>query len=148
MKQTFLTTCLLATMFISCDSYNGATAEIPSVVINSLQSQFPDAKDLEWETNQDGFEAEFDIKKIEYTVFLTPDGNLTKFKYDTKLSQLPAAIIKTIESNYDKNSIDDIEVLKIGENTYYQIEFDGNVMDKEIVFNSNGEVNQTIKYLD
>jgi len=148
MKRIILMSTMLAGIFISCDTDDSPNVDTPSVVLNAFQSEFPNAKDIEWDENKDGFEVEFEIEKIEHTAVLSSEGNITRYKYDILHSELPKLVNQTIESNYDHNKLDDIEILKIDDETYYQVEFEGNFMDEKIVFNTTGEVNSEIEYLD
>lgn len=141
-------TAIIAGTFISCDNGDSPNVETPSVVLNTFQSEFPEAMDVEWEEINDEYEVEFEIKNIDHTAILSRDGNLIKYKYDILLSELPVPVKNTINTNYDLNEIDDTEILRIDGATYYQVEFEKNLLDNKVVFNATGEVNSEIKYLD
>lgn len=148
MKRIILMTAILAGMFISCDDDDSPNVKTPSVVLNTFQSEFPEATDIEWEEFKDDYEVEFEIENIDHTAILSSDGNLIKYKYDILLSELPETVNQTISSNYDSTKIDDTEILKIDGYTYYQIEFEKNLMDDQVIFNATGEINSEIEYLD
>lgn len=148
MKRIIIMTAILAGVFISCDNDDSPNVKTPSVVLNTFRSEFPDATDVEWEEFKDDFEVEFEIEKIDHTAILSSDGNLIKYKYDILLSELPEPVSQSIDTNYDRNKIDDTEILKIGNTSYYQIEFDNNLIDDQVIFNASGGINSVIEYLD
>ncbi len=148
MKRIILMTAILAGMFISCDNDDSPNVETPSVVLNTFQSEFPDATDVEWEKFQEDFEVEFEIENNDHTAILTSEGNLRKYKYDILISELPGPVTATIKTNYESNKIDDTEILIIDGVTYYQVEFEKTLMDEQVVFNATGEMNPDIEYLD
>lgn len=141
-------TAILAGTSISCDNDDSPNVETPSVVLNTFQSEFPEAMDVEWEEINDEYEVEFEIENIDHTAILSSNGNLIKYKYDILLSELPEPVNNTINASYDLNEIDDTKILKIDGETYYQVEFEKNLMDDKVVFNATGEVNSEIEYLD
>jgi hypothetical protein len=57
---------------------------------------------------------------------------------------LPAAVKTTITTDYDKTKIDEVELLKISENTYYQVEFEEEPTDANVIFEETGEVTTEI----
>ncbi|WP_373060109.1 hypothetical protein [Zunongwangia sp. H14] len=148
MKRLFLLTMILAGMFISCDTDDSPNVETPSVVLNTFQREFPEAKDIDWEKYKENYKVEFEIENIDHTAIIANDGSLIKYKYEILASELPEPVNQTINTTYDRNKIDDTEILKIGEDTYYQVEFDNNFMDDKIIFNPTGEVNADVEYLN
>lgn len=148
MKRVIFLTVIFVSMLISCDSNDNPNLETPSVVLNAFQAKFPGAKDVEWEKFKEDYEVEFEIERIDYTAIIANEGNLIKYKYDILSTELPEAVNKSIKTNYDFNKIDDTEILKIDENTYYQVEFEGNIKDDKVIFNADGEENTDIEYLD
>ena len=116
--------------------------------MNTFQSKFPNAQDIEWEKAQENFKVEFELDQTEHTALLSPDGLLMKYKYDMLLSELPEAVSQYLESNYETNEIDDVEALNIEESIYYQVEIDKTLSSVKIVLDSTGEIVQDIQYLD
>lgn len=136
-------------LLVSCDSDDSPNVDTPSVTLNSFQSEFPNAKDVEWEELQNGdYEAEFEINRIDHKALLNKEGNLIKYKYEILASELPELVNNAIDSNYDRSQLDDTEILKIDGKTFYQVEFDQIPMDKHVIFNEAGEESPDVEYFD
>lgn len=153
MKYVMLVMAILSLGLKSCsdddDSDNDIAAnEVPAMVENSFQQQFPNAKDVDWELSGNDYEADFDIDAIDHKTLIAPEGNVVRYKYDIADTALPEAVKTKIASEYGNRKIDGSEVLKIGESTYYQVELDGEPNDQHIVFAESGEVNTDVPYYD
>lgn len=148
MKQIIFMTMLVAGLMISCDADDNPNVETPSVVLNTFQSNFPNALDIEWEKARENFEVEFELDQIEHTALLSSDGMLIKYKYDMLLSELPETVRQYLKANYETNEIDDVEALNVDESVYYQVEIDKILSSDKVILNSNGEIAQDIEYMD
>lgn len=148
MRRVIILTVILASMLMSCNSNDDPNLDTPSLVLNAFQTKFPEATDVEWEKSKAGYEVVFEIENIDHTAIIESDGKLIKYKYEILSSELPEAVKNTIKTNYGISKIDDSEILKVDEITYYQIEIDGGLMDDKLIFNSNGVENLEIEYLD
>ena len=144
MKKSIFLILAIAMGFTACEDDDMRNSEIPSVVLNGFTEQFPDAKDVEWEKKADIYEAEFDIDNVDHEAILNTEGSLLKYKYDIVYEELPEAIKTTITTDYDKTKVDEVELLKISENTYYQVEFDEEPTDTKIIFEETGAVNTEV----
>ena len=144
MKKSIFLILAIAMGFTACEDDDMRNSEIPSVVLNGFTEQFPDAKGVEWEKKADIYEAEFDIYNVDHEAILNTEGSLLKYKYDIVYEELPEAIKTTITTDYDKTKVDEVELLKISENTYYQVEFDEEPTDTKIIFEETGAVNTEV----
>lgn len=122
--------------------------EVPSVVKNSFEEQFPTATDVDWEVMGTDYEADFEIEMVEYNALIEADGDLIKYKYDIAATALPEAVTATIVADYENKPVDGTEILIIDDNTYYQVELDDEPSDIELVFDESGEVNTEVVYYD
>nr|WP_294859545.1 PepSY-like domain-containing protein [uncultured Fluviicola sp.] len=113
--------------------------EIPSVVINAVMTRYPDATDLEWEVKDGTYEAEFDLGKDDYEVWVNPQGTILKVEQEIRISQIPAAVLNKVKSDFDGFKMDDAKRVEIAKNTYYEIELEGKLGDQKIVYSSKGE---------
>lgn len=147
MKKLLLLSCLILALFISCDKDDAPNTEVPSLILNSFQTEFPNAADVEWEENTGDYEVEFEIEKIDHTVLLNADGDILKLKQDIMTSELPEAVVSLLETEYTDNKIDDIEKLTMNEKIYYQVEFEG-LLDKKVVITETGTVASEISFWD
>ncbi len=139
---------LVAGSLISCDADDNQNVETPSVVLNTFQSKFPDAQDIEWEKDQENFEVEFEIDQIEHTALINREGNLLKRKNEIEISDLPEVVLQNLQANYEVDKIDDIETLYLEQSIFYQIEIENTFSSKKIIFNQGGEIAQGIEYME
>lgn len=113
--------------------------EIPSVVINAVMTKYPDATDLEWEVKDGVYEAEFDLGKDDYEVWVNPQGTILKVEQEIQISQIPVAVLNKVKSDFKDYKLDDVTKVDLAKNTYYEIELDGKLGDQTVVYSSNGE---------
>ena len=122
-------------------------ADVPSVVLNAFQSNYPKASDVEWEMLADDFQVDFEIERVDYQAIFSAEGDMLKYKYEISSTELPEAVKNAIAANYTNYQIDDIDILVINNDLYYQVELDGKP-DKHLVLNEDGSQNTTITYWD
>lgn len=113
--------------------------EIPSVVINAVTTKYPDAKDLDWEVKNGIYEAEFDLGKDDYEVWVNAEGTILKVEQDITNAQIPAAVLTKVKSDYKEFKVDDAKHIEIGKAVYYEIELDGTLGDQTVVYSASGE---------
>lgn len=124
--------------FVSCASAIDQQ-EIPSVVINAVMTKYPDAKDLEWEVKNGIYEAEFDLGKDDYEVWINAEGTILKIEQEIQNTHVPAAILNKLKTEYKDYRLDDAKRIEIGKKVYYEIELDGTLGDQKVVYSSGGE---------
>ncbi|PRX48839.1 PepSY-like domain-containing protein [Salegentibacter salegens] len=144
MKKSIFLILAIAMGFTACEDDDLRNSDIPSVVLNGFTEEFPNATGVEWEKKAEFFEAEFALENVDYEAVLNTEGSLIKYKYDMVYDDLPAAVKTTITTDYDKTKIDEVELLKISENTYYQVEFEEEPTDANVIFEETGEVTTEI----
>lgn len=113
--------------------------EIPSVVINAVMTKYPDAKDLEWEVKNGIYEVEFDLGKDDYEVWVNAQGTILKVEQEITNTQIPAALLTKVKSDFKDFKLDDAKCIEIGKEVYYEIELDGNFGDQTVVYSDTGE---------
>ncbi len=134
----------LAIFTISCDD-DIDPSQIPSVVQNTLKSNFPHATDIEWERYGDDFEVDFEFKKIDHSARIDRTGTMLEYKFETAKNTLPPTIIKAMNTEYPDSNWEDPEILVRGNKRYYQLEIDGFLKDNKILLDSLGTETTTIK---
>lgn len=112
--------------------------EIPSVVINAVMTKYPDATDLDWEVKNGIYEAEFDLGKDDYEVWVNAEGTILKIEQEIKNTQVPAAILSKLKSDYADFKLDDAKRIEIGKTVYYEIELDSTFGDQTVVYSASG----------
>lgn len=140
MKKKILLILAVAIGLAACEDDDLQNSDIPSVVLNGFSEKFPNATGVEWEKDQNLYEAEFHIDSIEHDAIVNPEGSVLKYKYDLPYEELPEVVQTSITSNFDNAKVDEVEVLQISGDTYYQVEFDGDGNENHVIFNEEGEV--------
>lgn len=124
--------------FVSCASAIDQQ-EIPSVVINAVMTKYPDAKDLDWEVKNGIYEAEFDLGKDDYEVWVNAEGTILKIEQEIRNTELPGVILTKLKSDYKDYKLDDAKRIEIGKKVYYELELDGTFGDQKVVYSAGGE---------
>lgn len=128
----------LGTAFVSCASTTIDQQEIPSVVMNAVMTKYPDAKDLDWEIKGDIYEAEFDLGKEDYEVWVNKQGTILKVEQEIKITAVPAVVLNKVKAAFNNAKLDDAKRIEIGKEVYYEIEVDGTFGDQKVVYSANG----------
>ena len=138
---------LLAGTSCESDDDDDFSANVPSVVLNAFEAEYPKAADVEWEMFAEDYVVDFEVENVDYEAIFNAEGNMLKYKYKILATEVPEAIKNAIASDYTNYQIDDAEILVIENQLYYQVELDGNP-DKKLVFNDAGTENPNIIYWD
>lgn len=114
---------VVSVMAVACGSQHVSHNKVPSVVLNTLKSQYPTTNRVTWEKNHDVYEADVKINdSSEVTICIDETGKLIMQKYDISAVELPAQVIAAIQSRYKEYTIDEAERLERDGKTYYQVE--------------------------
>lgn len=76
-----------------------AEVEVPAAVKTKFASLYPNVSKVKWGKDGTGFEAEFDVNKIETSANFDADGNLLETETEIEVSALPAAVSIYITKN-------------------------------------------------
>lgn len=151
MRKIFLAFMVFTFMLTSCtndDDNNKSANEIPNVLAASFQADFGEVKEVEYSKMGDDYEIDFEIAGVDHEAYYTSEGSLIKYKYDILSTELPEAIKSRIEEDFANRKINDAEILVVNGINYYQLEFENEPIDEELVFNEDGSLNTTISYWD
>jgi len=126
---------LLAVMFAVsfASAQDVSVKEVPTLVITTLQNNYPNAKELQWEKEKGNYEAEFEVEKTEYSLLIDSLGNILETEVEIKVEALPVKVKDYISKNYAGQKIK--EATKITDSKgiiYYEAEIEG----KDLIFGS------------
>ena len=148
MKSIVFIVCISSVFMIACGNSIPAT-DVPSVVLNSFKSKFPEALKVEWEKVDTHYEAEFELSSTDHAARLTTDGKLIIQKKEIHASNLPANIRSLLRNKFNTYFTDDIEWVEKDGLAYYQIELESNGKpDKKLVLSANGSESPAISFWD
>lgn len=107
MKNTILVAALL--MFSTCafaqesvkDKEKSINAkDVPTIVKQAFQKDYPNIKKVEWNTENGFYEAEFTLNGTEASANYDKSGIKKEFEIGIKTEQLPSSVLSCIKSNY------------------------------------------------
>ncbi|WP_299130642.1 PepSY-like domain-containing protein [uncultured Winogradskyella sp.] len=116
--------------------------QTPEAVKKTFQSKYPGENDPDWHIDSHGnFEAHFKMNKTKYRADFSPKGNWIETETSIDYKDLPEAIKKVIEGNFDKDDITEVEkVISASKGTFYDVEFKRKGKNKDIEFRASGEI--------
>jgi hypothetical protein len=148
MKNAGFISFLLCICLSACGD-NISANDVPSVVLNSFKSKFPNAMNIEWERADTHYEAEFETGSIDHAAQLTADGKLIMQKEDIEATNLPANISSLLKNKFRTYSTDQIERVEKDSFTYYQVELESiGKPEKKLVLSADQSENTSIPYWD
>lgn len=148
MKTAVLLSAFVALGFAAC-AQGVPASKVPSVVQNTVKTKFSNATEIEWVTKNGGYEAEFDINKVEHTALVDSNGKFLMYRVDLDVKDLPSQVSAAIAKDYAGYKIDEAEKLEKDGVTYYQVELDGKgKKDVNLVFTEAGAVATGVVYMD
>lgn len=117
-------------------------SQVPSVIVNEFNKQFPKATDVEWEMDGSLYNVEFEIGwNIDHEVWYNAEGKVVKHKEDISKSELPKAVIDRIKTDFKGYSIDDLERISDNGKVVYKMELEAlTLQDFDVVMDSNGKI--------
>lgn len=110
-----------------------------AALLQKFQQDFPNANDVEWETNHEIYEIDFDVKFRDFIAYYDKDGNLLMYKQEVQESELPAIVKTAAEAQYPKYRFEDIEKIVQGTEVFYKIEMELNEFEVTMLITSEGK---------
>ena len=133
-------------LLLSCDSDDYPHSEIPSVVLNKLRAEYPDAKNAEFSEVGENYEVEFEINGKDSKVLINASGNILKEKKEISWNDLPVEVRETLQTEYKVENIEDTEQVTSGGKIYYQAEVGRFLVDEEVALDKTGKRDTKINY--
>ncbi|WP_316846205.1 PepSY-like domain-containing protein [Pedobacter psychrodurus] len=139
MKNSFL---LCSALLFSATVYaqDIHSDQVPSVVKNTFNRSYPNARDVEWEKKGDLYNAEFDLSRADHEVWIDAKGVLIREKKDITKAQLPVTIAAAIKKQYPSFRVDDVNQYKENKQVFYKVELEKAGKDSHVVFDGAGKV--------
>jgi hypothetical protein len=74
-------------------------ADVPPAVKASFARQYPNIQTVKWEKERENYEANFDLKKVETSVLIEPNGNILQAESEINVTELPKEAMEYISKN-------------------------------------------------
>ncbi len=117
-------------------------SQVPSIIVNEFNNQFPKATDVEWEMDGNLYNVDFEVSwNIDHEVWYNTEGKLIKHKEDIAASELPKAVNNRLKTDFKDYSIDDLERITDNGKVVYKMELNAlTQQDLDVVLDANGNV--------
>ncbi|MDR2036611.1 MAG: PepSY-like domain-containing protein [Bacteroidales bacterium] len=110
-------------------------------ILQKFRTDFPNARDIEWEVGGDTYEVEFDVKYTDYKAYYDNKGNLLMYTYDLSPRQLPSIVKNAVMAKYHKYKIEDVNIIYQGTEVFYKVEIEHNEMpDMKLIVKEDGSL--------
>lgn len=123
-------------------------SQVPTAVSNAFTQEYANPTDVDWEKKKKNFEVEFEVDGLDHKALYNAEGKLLMTKRDLREADLPPAITQKIAADYGNYEIDDVDELVVEGKTYYQVELDGTLRDRKLVFGEDGQEARKVKFWD
>jgi hypothetical protein len=112
---------------------------IPSETLRlKFNSDFPKAKDIDWEVSSDIYEVEFEIGFTDYQAYYDSKGNLLMFSIDIPNRDVPAIVSNAALAKYPRYKIEDADKIRKGSNTFYKMEVEQKDSEIKVIYKDDG----------
>ena len=112
----------------------------PSSLQQKFRADFPNARDVEWETGGGIFEVEFKIRSRDFKAFYDRDGNLLMVMEEIRSFGLPAIVRNAAETRHPKFRFDDVAKIRRGTETIYKVEMKRAGVEVKMLIRSDGTI--------
>lgn len=133
-------------VMMSCDNDDYPYSNVPSVVLNEFWTQYPEAREAEFNRSAGNFEVEFELNETDFKALLDLSGRILKEKREINWEALPADVQRALQKEFGKHKIKETEVVKVGNATYYQAEVNQFLREENIVLRKTGEKVSALNY--
>lgn len=94
---------------------------VPSIIVNSFNQQFPRAYDVEWKMEKDVYKVEFEtgLFRTDHTVWYDNSSNMIKHKAEISKRDLPDSVLNMLNDDYEGYKVSDVKMIsQDGVSTY------------------------------
>lgn len=119
----------------------GAAYAVPEIVERAFEKQYPNAVDVEWEVDSNGYwEGSFEEKGEKFRADFQEDGLWVETETSIEFSDLPDAVQKAVREDYGDDEIVEVERTDSAlRGTFYDVEFKRPGKNQDVEYFANGE---------
>jgi len=115
--------------------------KVPQIVKDAFSDKFPTVQKVDWEKENDNeWEAEFKMNKVEYSANFLNDGTWKETEHEVEITEVPQNILSSFETNFPGYEIEEAEIAETMEGTFYEFEIEKGKKEMEITMDSHGKV--------
>lgn len=141
-KLIIVFTGILICFFSNVNAQDLMPNEVPTVILQNFNTQFPGAADVEWEKKGDLYEVDFEIgiPKLDFEVRYRADGKVIYQKEEITNKELPSNIHSVIKKDFKEYRIDGLKKITENKVITFVVELDSKSTDWKITFDSQGKI--------
>ena len=116
--------------------------QVPSIILNEFNKEFPNARDVEWEMDRSLYQVEFETGwGRDQELWYDSAAVLIRQEEELKASEIPELIRESIKNGYEGYSIEEVTRITEGKIQVYHLELEGFLkQDLELVVDAAGNV--------
>lgn len=140
MKKIFILFITIGTIIVfGCK--NRAHSQVPEAVKNTFKAKYPGEDDPDWHKDSNGnFESHFKIDGVKYRADFKPNGMWIETETNIDIDDLPKAIRKVVEEDYDGDISEIEKVDHHSKGAFYDVEFKRKGKNKDVEFKADGSI--------
>lgn len=127
-------------MIQSHETNYSSDVRLDESVNNKFKSDFPQAKDIDWEIAADIYQVEFEIGFVDYEAYYDRSGELIKYSFECKRDALPALVINSVIAKYPDYDFEDMKKIISGSLETYKIELEKKNIDVTLLLSADGTI--------
>lgn len=143
MKSIFLTTALtIFSLTNKVVAQEMPQNQVPSVIVNNFQKQFPKAFDVEWELKGNLYQVEYEIGALgaDHESWYNQTGKLVQHKEEISKKDLPQKVLSSIDKSFSLYRIDDVKKITETNNVTYTLELKSFTEEWKVAYDNNGKL--------
>lgn len=115
---------------------------VPASVQQGFQKQFPTVQQIEWQKENDNYEAGFKINGTETSVVINPSGQILETEMEIGINALSAPIKSYLTKHYPNQKIKEAAKITDVKGT---VTYEAEIKGKDLIFDRNGKFIKEIK---
>lgn len=115
---------------------------VPSVIVNSFQHDFPKAKDIEWKKKDTVYQVEFEIgwRDRDHKIWYNTSGKILRHKQEISKKDLPDKVSEKLSAEYKWYRIKDVKKIETPEEILYTLEAQSITEEWKLTLDEEGNI--------
>ncbi|MFD3003941.1 SdiA-regulated domain-containing protein [Pontibacter toksunensis] len=140
MKDKIHTLLLAGIIGTSACSGSWREKEIPEAVEARIAQLYPTAKQVNWESGQENYEARFQVRGRERSVLFAAEGRLLQYSEEIQEQYLPRLALENLRDQYGNFEIEEAHRVQHQNSTYYKVELEQGKQELLLLVGSHGKI--------
>lgn len=117
-------------------------SEVPATVKSALKKQYPNATNVKWDKESNGYEASFDFNKTDTSILFDATGKVVETEVEIELNQLPKGAVEYVKSHYKGSTIKEAAKITDANGT---ITYETAIKGMDLIFDTDGKFLKEVK---